>query len=494
MIKRPPIIESVDARAFLRELKAGRRNFNNLLFESCYEGTLMERKCEEAKLRKILRFLSRISKNLSLEELEKNRYNFSSSEFKSFEFKNAFLPFTNASYSNMSRVNLSGSNLREAKIISSDLSYSRFRGADLRGADLSRSDFSFADLRGADLRGARLIGITHNEAFKSEYEDPIKINFSGADLSGADLTGANLLGCDFSGANFEGANLHLVDLSESNLRRANLSHTNLTDADLNLTNLTDANLSYANVLNTLLIQANLYNARTDGVDFSKAITTGTEVGYNPSIEGEERFIKAFRELEEIIIEEIDLDKWVRVNNISDYLGINARREIIPKKTSVEMFDRIFSDSSLKGKRSKSVVEAWATYKKEEIGIRYISSYLVHDLITGAKKEVGEVVPDILRRWNNAVEKRDIGISLAYSNYIGGIARASRNNSEAESALTLLDKTFNILPEGEEKRTFLDYLVICSFESDKILYPKLKKIASSHYEYAKELESIRRFVL
>ena len=82
------------------------------------------------------------------------------------------------------------------------------------------------------------------------FDDPLRANFSGADLSLADLTGADFQNADLTGANLyqadlTGAHLDDADLTDANLLLADLSSSELIRTDLSDVDLTGAKLWYA---------------------------------------------------------------------------------------------------------------------------------------------------------------------------------------------------------------------------------------------------------
>jgi uncharacterized protein YjbI with pentapeptide repeats len=122
--------------------------------------------------------------------------------------------------------------------------------------------------------------LDNNQALDAHgaFRDPLRADFSGAQLEYADLSGAYLVQADLSGALLERADLtsaYLVyaDLTAAHLDYAALTNATLFNANLVRAQLTNADLTRAYLSNADLTDANLDNADLTGADLGNADLT-----------------------------------------------------------------------------------------------------------------------------------------------------------------------------------------------------------------------------
>lgn len=185
------------------------------------------------------------------------------------DLRNARLHGANLESAHLQGVDLTSADLREANLRAANL-----QGALLQGARLQRATLAMAEMQGA--RANRLevhsghprdetvsIGsqrVTAVELFNSSWEvsrDNYQ-QFLKAELTGADLTGAKLQGANLSGADLQG-----VRLTHANIQGGNLSYVHLEGAILSWALLQGANLDGAFLNGTELIETQLYNKKID---------------------------------------------------------------------------------------------------------------------------------------------------------------------------------------------------------------------------------------
>lgn len=228
---------------------------------------------------------------------------FSHTELAECDFTDAALDNVNFSNANLKRskfkkarvisVNFSNSNLVECDFTEAILDKVNFNDADIESANLTSvvcysSTFVNANLQNAILNQSRGFILTfykyrlredirfriegdYRDRYTSEdgrdsrfidrYQEYIKTDFQGANLSGASVIDANLQEC-----NLEGANLTNTNFSNANLYRANLKNTTIADTDFQGTDLRKADLTGANAYYFAFHDGNTKINEAKGID------------------------------------------------------------------------------------------------------------------------------------------------------------------------------------------------------------------------------------
>ncbi|MDM3850260.1 MAG: pentapeptide repeat-containing protein [Aphanizomenon gracile PMC627.10] len=212
-------------------------------------------------------------RNANLSEANLKNSNFKQAVLGVVIFSNSNLVECDFTDAKLYNTNFNNSDLKNSKFIQASFTEVNFNSADLESADLTSvlcysSSFANANLQNAILNQSRGFILTfykhrysedirfiaavdyvtntsengRDSRFIDRYQEYIKTDFQGANLSGAFVIGANLQEC-----NLEGANLTNTNFSNANLYRANLKNTTIDDTDFRGTDLRKADLTGANV-------------------------------------------------------------------------------------------------------------------------------------------------------------------------------------------------------------------------------------------------------
>jgi uncharacterized protein YjbI with pentapeptide repeats len=236
-------------------------------------------------------------RNANLSEANLKNSNFKQAVLGVVIFSNSNLvecDFTEAKLynTNFNNSDLKNSDLKNSKFIQASFTEVNFNSADLESADLTSvlcysSSFANANLQNAILNQSRGFILTfykhrysedirfiaavdyvtntsengRDSRFINRYQEYIKTDFQGANLSGAFVIGANLQEC-----NLEGANLTNTNFSNANLYRANLKNTTIDDTDFRGTDLRKADLTEANAYFKAYHDVNTQTSETKGID------------------------------------------------------------------------------------------------------------------------------------------------------------------------------------------------------------------------------------
>lgn len=231
-------------------------------------------------------------RNANLSEANLKNSNFKQAVLGVVIFSNSNLVECDFTDAKLYNTNFNNSDLKNSKFIQASFTEVNFNSADLESADLTSvlcysSSFANANLQNAILNQSRGFILTfykhrysedirfiaavdyvtntsengRDSRFIDRYQEYIKTDFQGANLSGAFVIGANLQEC-----NLEGANLTNTNFSNANLYRANLKNTTIANTDFRGTDLRKADLTGANAYYFAYHDGNTKINETKGID------------------------------------------------------------------------------------------------------------------------------------------------------------------------------------------------------------------------------------
>lgn len=231
-------------------------------------------------------------RNANLSEANLKNSNFKQAVLGVVIFSNSNLVECDFTDAKLYNTNFNNSDLKNSKFIQASFTEVNFNSADLESADLTSvlcysSSFANANLQNAILNQSRGFILTfykhrysedirfiaavdyvtntsengRDSRFIDRYQEYIKTDFQGANLSGAFVIGANLQEC-----NLEGANLTNTNFSNANLYRANLKNTTIANTDFRGTDLRKADLTGANAYYFAYHDENTKINETNGID------------------------------------------------------------------------------------------------------------------------------------------------------------------------------------------------------------------------------------